>query len=1668
MGNKLVQDLYKELTAGLTERDFLKKMGLSRKTASGLIDKKEWEEKLTAMLEKGRISCAEALELCRRLVEAVCPEGEPQQGWLPFTYRFIMRQAFPESIEMSSSPKQDRGARLYLKALSILLGEERRRTEFDRKLDFAFLSPQELASSDKKEEYLLFQKTFQEQYIYELMRIGGEIMHFQSLHHVARVHFVAMHAARQLKEAGTSIDLGLVSAAAAGHDIGKYGCRPEESHRIPYLHYYYTDQWFSQNGMSSIGHIAANHSTWDLELENLSVESLILIYADFRVKQSREKPAPGEKEHIVIYSLTDSFDVILQKLDNVDGAKRDRYVHVYHKLKDFEEYMEGLGVHTDLETKELSPRYQKDPALFTVEETVRALKHTAIAHNIEVMHRLGGDTSFARVQEAARSEKDWKNSRAYLNIFEEYFTYMTQRQKLLTLRFLYELLMHREGDIRRQAGTLLGNIIVHYDEKYRKELPQGASGQVQKTGSLELWEDYLNRIVYPDHKVTDQHKRWIGYSLKRILEAVLTRCRPEDRRAYAEPALQLYRQKGQDDSTLFILLDSMRLIPLELCQREELEQMQSFAAELSRRRSVELRAGALVFWEELCRRAALQVFPSDWISEELTDQILNTSEEEGEISLLYLKGCICTHLGIDSQRSAVGASPESAGLDGSSGSASMSETAQQTQTGKAAVPGGLIGKDHILSRNPELISDLFLVNLKAATPWIIKEVNISLFLELLARGNRDHVLHIATHFSNLLKVSERIVVRHRAGEALVEIAPLLSMDQRNEIAIELTRGLELGEYQFSKYIPQYLGKFALYLRPLELEELLMDVGQLLYSRNDRVSSVALVTLGVLIQNYGQYRRQGWESSEDCQRRFRRILGMLLAGYANNRETVRQEATLVLGKMIFGDEALSEQEKEGVFSVICKKLLTLADPQDKGEISFFNRAASLNHIYRFLSDYLFSHNSFAICQPERVAFFPGTFDPFSVSHKGIVKAIRDLGFEVYLALDEFSWSKNTEPRMIRRQIIQMSIANEESVNLFPDGFPVNISNPENLRDLVRLFPGRKVYMVVGSDVVEHASAYRAAPSNHSVHQMNHIVFRRDSRLDGEDGEAAAQQSCDMILGEVILLSLPVHLENVSSTRIRENIDHNRDISNLIDPAAQNFIYSHSLYLREYQFKPMLCPKGLHFEVETGSLDELAAQFAQSPEEETLLRDSLFKPGTKAVLMRAGAGNAIQGAAVFRPVRTRELYGQFQSTALTNFIRDNTSGQIILILGIFTDGQREPEKAMQLLLTEMLAHCLARDFTYAVYDPVRRLAQDPAAAVLKRQGFFPVLGGDPGEKVYAVDMKRPVSLHKNIDSVIKEPFQQNERVQEQIHRAHIRLQTALTQLYPGNLVLSFDSQVMDQHLLSLITAANHVSEEPARVRKLGNRMCVPFGAVLRKVVVPNTVTKALHTEKAFDTKIEGFDITEAPFYGPLETQIRTIRAFDRPVILVDDLLHKGYRIKKLDPLLNREQVNVDKIIVGILSGRGKDLMEIQNRRVESAYFLPSLRSWFVESTIYPFIGGDLVSRPSVMKANLLPSVNFILPYMSAGFLSDAPREAVYRLSMTCLENARDLLLTLEEEYQKQYERSLTLKRLGEVLIVPRVPDKGSCLRYDYNLPASSYVEHDIEDLIRLRNFVRTERG
>ncbi len=489
-------------------------------------------------------------------MDKLCPQS-PRQGWGLFCYQYICRIMFPQNGFAPEADQYEAGARFYLTVLQVLLDHERAALPFDPMMDFQFLPEEEYSSYDTAREYRRFLRAWREEFLYELMRLGMEVTPFKTLSHISGVHYIAMTAANGLKEAGVEVDLALISAAAAAHDIGKFGCRPGE--RVPYLHYYYTDQWLLERKMDSISHIASNHSTWDLELESLSVESLLLIYADFRSKQERDKDG---NEVTILFPLDQSFQVILSKLDNVDSKKRRRYEFVYGKLHDFEDYMRSLGVDVDLTGQLQPPVPHKDTALMNPRETLDSLILLSVEHNLQLMHMLSNEQKFGNIIEEARSVKSWQQLRAYLNVFEEYFTYLSVRQKTQALTFLYELLVHREGDIRRQAGALIGQIIARFHLVYRKEVPADAQSDPAEEVPFTLWGQYLDMIIFPDHKTTQQQRSHIGYTLKLVVESMLLHARPGDIPRFLGALLKYYDDPEHTDAdTAFTLLDAACYLP---------------------------------------------------------------------------------------------------------------------------------------------------------------------------------------------------------------------------------------------------------------------------------------------------------------------------------------------------------------------------------------------------------------------------------------------------------------------------------------------------------------------------------------------------------------------------------------------------------------------------------------------------------------------------------------------------------------------------------------------------------------------------------------------------------------------------------------------------------------------------------------------------------------------------------------------------------------------------------------------------------------------------------------------------------------------------------------------------------------------------------------------------
>ena len=1541
-GNGALDALYAELAKGT---------GVTMKQLRAWTQKTKFDADYQAMLGK-RVSCAAVAALCEPLIKRV---GElPEEGLLPYAYEALSVGLYPYSGAPRSTKGQKVALKLFLSVLSRLMDAERE-AAFDPLLDYLPVSDEELEKSAVMPQCLLFAEAMKKSNYRELLRIGKEIMPFDPAGHTFGVRHVAVHTARQAKMAGLPVDVALVAAAALSHDIGKFGCRGEDMPRIPYLHYYYSWKWLEEKNMPDIAHIAANHSTWDLEFENLPIESLILIYADFRVRA--ERGADG-KDITIISPLTESRDRIFVKLADMTPEKRLRYETVYRKLDDFERFLQSYGVNTELKAETLLPAERTDAALLSQEAVIRALNNHAFDNNVHLMHTISVSDTFEALLEQARDEKNLSRIRTYLLLFEEYSTYMTRTHKLLTLRFLYELLMHHDGDVRRHAGRIMGAILANSGPRYRKELPRGAGAlaiapalHAVLSESTTLWDDYIELCLHPDYKISQKHAARISNSLKTIAGSLFARCMPEERRGYWE---KLYRRMffsaGED---LLALMDTLSHIPREVMQTSEVERMLPILGAASASNEARVRIRAL--------RALSAVSGGD------QTLVLHAAEAaklhpDAEFASVWLANRLRKRAGLEPL-------PE-----------------------------------------PELpIGEIYLSNLKSSITWTMKLVQIDHLSEYV-EAHPEEAFHIAMHLSNLLSVSEHLPVRERAGEALVAISGVLTVDQRNEIMVDLLRELETGQNEISGYIPPYLGRLVCSVPEKEMDEGIDYLEGLLRAANTRAARAALSTLCVILSGYQAPNAARQEAVGE------RVFGLLLTGVAHFDDSIRLTALEVICRGYFGNENCPLEARRASLARFGKKLLTLLGERREGMLTFFNEAAMLNHLYRFIT-LCETSGGFKFAPLKPVAFFPGTFDPFSAGHKRIVEEIRANGFEVYLAVDEFSWSKRTLAKLMRRQIVSMSAANLPDVYLFPDDIPVNLAVPEDLKNLSRLFSDRELYLVAGSDVILNASAYRQnGPGTAATY--NHILFARQDNASAED----AQRVGNILRGRVVSLSLPAYFEGASSTQIREYIDKDIDIGMLVDPVVQDFIYARGLYLRMPQYKQEISAQRTHrCEVrETG--DEYSATYSD--------------------------GNGEVSAQIHcRSVSVTDLYdvlAEMRGAAET--VRRLASGRMLWIDR--TSGAGEPLRA---LFCDLLAKSLVRDHTYALY----RWNEEGERDAAEQLGFLPVPGYSA--LLYS-DMRTPLVLLEDALLRIKEPFASDELVRTAVESSRPALRRSLCAMFPGKLLLSFAMESINDGVIEKVRALNGVSNVPPTEKTLGRAMCVPYGMILAETIVPNTVTKALHADKIFHADESGFDIIESPGYSTLPNQMKTIKSFRRPVLLVDDLLHNGYRLEKLDPLFRAQGVEVERIIVGILSGRGLDLMREQKRNVDCEYFIPNMLYWFTESLMYPFIGGDSVAG-GIAERDYPPSINLILPYQYPKYLRGAQPPAVRQYSRVSMRNALTILTVLEERYLKLQGTGLTLRRLGEALLRPRLPDKGAHMQYDLNVVASAYLKDDIRQMRRI---------
>ncbi|HAJ32633.1 MAG TPA: cytidyltransferase [Candidatus Atribacteria bacterium] len=1640
MNKTMVKELYNKISKKILHTQMLDDISLDKELVRKYIENPPFLKQLSSMVEKKDYSCQAVYFLCKDLLVDIDKKHNPT-NWLYQVFQFVLSKSFPEAADLSLkdiSYNCQKTFLLYLEFLRVILDFQKLSGDFTfhSKYSLNFLTFEEKNKLENPAEYKRFLKAFNDEYIYEMMKLSQEVLKFNTLDHICGVNWIALFIGRQLYNLGLPVDLGRISGAAAGHDIGKYGCKDIEVERTPYLHYYYTDMWFKKHNIPYIGHIAVNHSVWDLELENLPLESLILIYSDFRVKNTNN----GSKSEMKIFSLKDSFQVILDKLDNVDEKKRKRYYRVYEKLKDFEDYMINLGVNVDVENKEISS-YKKDRkpyySLMQGQEVIQNIKFLSIEHNISLMYELRDESSLNSLLELARSEKDWNNLQEYLQIFNEYSTYFTQKQKMITLRYLYEQLTHPEDEIRRRSAKLIGLLIASFDEDYRKEIPRDVTLEPPSVTSVDLLERYLKYFLQPDHKKIALHQSRIINSTENMISSLFSNCRNNYQVSnYRKSILKYYKKDLYTDEEIQLcLIKTAKHISI-YSDEKSVKVLFDYIIKMLKKENHNLRLTALEVVYDLIPQIDKKFRFINNLRKLFAGNI-STSVLPAEN---YLNMKIVELLGLDES----------------------------------------IVKKYIefYRRDIEKIQYIFLSNLKTSTSGIIKKIQIEFLLEHTLKSKQEEI-YTALHFCNILKVSGIEDIRNLAGKALVNLMPSLSFQQRNDIAIELLRALEMEDYQFTKYIPYYLGQLILHLTPNELEELIDDLIEKIKQSDPKLSSLLLRTVGIAIANYPKYRERFSKKEKSYENRLNKMIGILLNGFVHYNLKVKQAAFRVIGREIFGSRHLSLEEKNHIFQLIAKKILTLLTPVTKEGLMFLISCTGLNYMYKFISDYNFFRGNINLETPDKIAFFPGAFDPFSLSHKEIIKAIEALGFETYLAVDEFSWSKRTQPHLFRKNIINISIADELNVYLYPEDLPVNIANSDNLKTLRENFPFSEVYIVVGSDVVLNASAYQKNKRKNSIHTFSHIVFDRRTPHTADEKEKMVQEAIKKIKGKIIKLNLTSCYEEISSSQIRSNIDENRDISRLIDPLAQKYIYENSLYQREPQYKSVIQTISIDIQIVENITPDLIEELFQKilskynrNEVFKKLVEFTHKVNSRILLLRDVRHNGmILGFSAFHWVRSNILFQEFKDNLISEYIRENAVGRIIVIDGIFTisdtENKSELENLEQVILTETLSFCIEKDYNYTIFRNV--LNNYPLASLnenLGLMGFYRLPFSDKDNPVFVVDMSKPCIVNLDTESIIKEPFCQNLNIKKSVIISRKRLLKSFTTFYPGNIVLPFNINLINQTIVKKICKINDVSTTPLIPRTLGRSMCVPFGKILHKMVVPNTVTKSLHTEKIFASNMKSFKIGAFPNYMSLENQVKMIRSFNMPVILIDDYLHKGYRIKTLEPLFKKYDIKIKKIIVGALSGSGKEIATILNRDADCAHFIPNLRLWFNESELYPFVGGDALMRKIRTQGNLVRSINQVLPYTFPSFIKNVSAKTIYNFSEVCIENALTILEALENEYQVIQQRKLTLDHLGEVIIYPRYPDQGEDMDYNLNLSPSHYLGNSLELLRRTKGIADRE--
>lgn len=1583
-----------------------------------VLARKGWKASPAVLAEASKVDhpLDRALFLALRL--AGVGRGETLEAWRETMQEEVRRRLFPERFG-EGQPKTvqvgDRFLPLAEAAIAHLVNLEP--GSVSALLPFEPLTEEELQRWPSGEDYarLLAHMTHEGFRVCLAMAQYWRGLTIQD--HVLGVTGLALWMGRQLSKT-IPVDLPLLHGGAIGHDAGKFACVGDEAKRIPRLHYHYTHQYYATRGLHGLGHVATNHSCWDLERIRLPIEIQLLIYADFRVKDV--KGADGRWRMTVI-SLKEAFDTILDKLENVDQAKFDRYQKVYRKLRDLEDYALTLGVDLDppgvARSRRPSPylppgldmaavlagRQRPDMvAMATGAQVPATVRLFAEAHTLGVLERLRDLPSLRALLESARSLKGWRDLRTLLGILGDYAPALSQEQKDLAIDFLWELLRHKDDDIRYQAGCRIADILALGDEAWSKDLPDGMEPQeadwmLTRVGRVLDLLDLATADSEEDMGPTEKVCYAIPIFLRRFFH-----CADPAVAARTHPFVVARLLARQGDSRPLVGLytcESFELL-IDRLQVDELERLPALAMGWAFHAEPPTRLMAWRLLAQLARRSR-EYTSLQAPLREATLRLEETLSRSTRVAELHVLWGMAQDLGLE---------------------ALVQHCTELRET----------------DRTPR--REVSLRNLKAQVDWVEKKSNCDYLLWCVKdrqTTGRDRegtfANEIAFHLANILKVSRVEGARFHAGRCLLRLLPILSDTQRNDLSVELLRSLQLEGEAVARYIPRFLGPVLASLPAQELEEIVADLEGEARRGSETLQRLLLQTTTWLLLSLDP------DTLSTILRR--RLLGILLGALADTRPSTVHEGFALFAMLL---DRLMDRPQDPrltpLLELATRKFLTLITHAEGDEGRLFLIAQALSGLDKALET---TTPAPVFLQKPRTGFLPGTFDPFTSAHENVVRRALAHCDEVWVQVDDFSWRKHAQPRNTRLELTWMALAGLPEAFLSPLAPPVNLAHEESLRGLERRMGLRSLQLIIGSDVVAAASAYKD-PDAH-IFSISHLMPVREG-----EGQVPPEELMAHFKGGLQVFRVASRVRSVSSTSLRKAFDQREDLEAYCDPLVARTLKERRLYVnyparKEEIFRSQWAlesrsdirclPDTLRAVSRIEGL-QTASRWAGSPGGCLVLRSTHTDRDLAAITWQEAASAAL-------PVLLSDA-GIAQADGIP------LHGRGALVEGIAIAPEDARPSHLDYLLCQSMGRWLDAGLLYALVG-VPPSDDGSLWNVLRRHGagWLDAAPGPGGERWAALNLSSPLVVLHDLEQLLQPQYYRHPRIREALRRFRRSMAGFFADRSPGSALL---------HIPEMETKRELAGSVESRQASGNGYVVLGMGRQFSRDTVQDRPTLALDLERYLTW--QGYEAGLHPVFGSpdLDMQLYTARELGRQALLLVPFLMTPEPVLQVVEACQRVKIRLREVRIGFTSAAVHATLQQAGVPHHIGSVVPRWRTVLRESSLVPFVGGWSILGRRPVLGNLTKSLNDCLPYHDPHPLGLEHQDAL-DFSRMALEQGVQLFEALESVYREQEGRLLTLQDLGTVVRRPRCPPFPRGFLPPKDAFPSQIIAEDLQALARL---------